>query len=199
MRRHHRPGSRVRHPLSFCPPAFFPRLVHGHAGRVPRGHEARFLRQAEAGSGPEFPSARSRCRSREVGEERAVRESHLEPMKRILWLFALLGTLPLYAQQAPEIQLGLKVGNYWVYVGRVAWSDVTAKNYYDGKKIRWKTEILESTTRGGLKAYLVRDSVTDLAWYLPEDKLGMKSLWVVYQNRFYIRGADDDLLRRFHD
>src|SRR5262249_24082138 len=38
-----------------------------------------------------------------------------------------------------------------------------------------------------------------LAWYLPEDKLGMKSLWVVYQNRFYILGADDDLLRRFHD
>lgn len=111
----------------------------------------------------------------------------------------LLGAFPTYAQQASDVQLGLKVGNYWVYGGKVAWSDVTAKNYYDGKKISWKTEILESTTRGALKAYLVRGSVTDLAWYEPDDKPGMQSLWIIYQNRFYILGADKDLLRRFHD
>jgi hypothetical protein len=103
------------------------------------------------------------------------------------------------AQQAPEAQLGLKVGNYWIYGGRVAWSDVTAKNAYDAKKISWKTEILESTIRGELKAYLVRGSVTDLAWYEPEDKPGMQSLWIIYRNRFYILGADKGLLRRFHD
>jgi hypothetical protein len=120
-------------------------------------------------------------------------------MKKSMWAFVVLGAFPMRAQQAPEVQLGLKAGNYWVYVGQVAWSDVTAKNSYDGKKISWKTEILESTTRGELKAYLIRSSVTDLAWYQPEERPGLQSLWIVYQNRFYILGADENLLRRFHD
>ncbi len=49
LRRHHRPGGGLRHPLPLRAPAFVPGLVHGHAGRVPRGDEAHFLRQAEAG------------------------------------------------------------------------------------------------------------------------------------------------------
>jgi len=122
----------------------------------------------------------------------------IERSLALSFMLMLLGGGAARAQQPLEDQLRLKTGNYWVYAGTVAWSDVTAKNSYSAKKITWKTEILEKATRGNLKAYRVRGSFADLSWYEPEDKPG-QYLWIIYQNRFYSLALNSDLLRRFHD
>jgi hypothetical protein len=120
-------------------------------------------------------------------------------LKLIALIAASMASGMAVAQQAPEAQLRLKPGNYWVYAGQIAWSDVTTKTYSRTKAITWKTQIVEEVTRGPLKAYLVRGSFDDLAWPEPGDKPDAYHLWVVYRNRFYSLVADKDLLRRFRN
>lgn len=94
--------------------------------------------------------------------------------------------------------LRLRKGNYWIYSGTAEWSE-TGQGAKTGKQpVRWKTEILEESTHGNLKAYMVSGSPFDLAWYGPGTKAG-QSIWIVYQNRFYQLTATSEMLKRFHD
>jgi hypothetical protein len=113
-------------------------------------------------------------------------------------MIAVLVAIQLDAQQPLDSLLRLKPGNYWIYAGTVAWSDVTTKTFSRSKKIIWKTEIFEEMSRGELKAYLVKGAFADLTWYEPGDKAG-QYLWIIYKDRFYSLGVDPDLLRRFRD
>jgi hypothetical protein len=119
-------------------------------------------------------------------------------VKKLLCLIAICAAIQLDAQQPLDSQLRLKPGNYWIYAGTVAWSDVTTKTFSRSRKITWKTEILEEVSRGELKAYLVKGAFADLSWYEPGEKVG-QYLWIVYKDRFYSLAMDPDLLRRFRD
>jgi len=103
------------------------------------------------------------------------------------------------AGQDLEQELRLKAGNYWVYRGTVEWTYVdTTPPQFGKKRITWKSEILEETARGDLKAFLVQGSFFDLPWYEPDTRPG-QYIWIVYRDRFYSIAVDPEILARFHD
>jgi len=68
-------------------------------------------------------------------------------------LLAVLFAVSLHAQTFPMAK-----GTYWIYSGTVEWQG--------GKKeLTWKSEILESVTRGDLKVALLRGHPGDLVFY----------------------------------
>lgn len=101
-------------------------------------------------------------------------------------------------QQSLEQMLRLKPGNSWTYRGTVEWVDTSQKSGTASKQIMWKSEIMEESARGQLKAYLVHGSVADLPWYEPSTQPG-DHLWIVYQDRFYQLAMEQGILNRFHD
>lgn len=111
----------------------------------------------------------------------------------------LVTTASLVAAQDLKDQLRLKPGNYWVYSGTVEWTYINTTPPRFGKKhIRWKTEILEESIRGDLKAFLVRGSLFDLAWYEPDTEPS-QHFWILYRDRFFSIASDAQMLARFHD
>lgn len=120
-------------------------------------------------------------------------------MKTIFFTALVTASSCLTFAQDMQDQLRLKAGNYWVYEGTVEWTFVNTVPARIGKKhITWKSEILEGTTRGDLKAFLVLGSVADLAWYEPGMKRG-QYIWIIHRNRFFIIAADPKILARFRN
>jgi hypothetical protein len=126
-----------------------------------------------------------------------------KPMRAILrfstLLILLLSSISFpQSPQSLEQILCLKPGNSWVYRGTVEWVDTSQKSGTASKQITWKTQVMEESVHGPLKAFLVHGSVADLPWYTPDTQPG-DYLWIVYQGRFYSLAVEPDLLKRFHD
>jgi hypothetical protein len=121
--------------------------------------------------------------------------------KKLAFTALLLLSIPAFSQSPPsslEQTLRLKPGNFWIYRGRVEWVDTNQKSGTASREITWKSQIMEDSTHGQIKAWLVRGSVADLPWYSPETQ-PQDHLWIVYQDRFYALPMQPDLLTRFHD
>ena len=58
-------------------------------------------------------------------------------------------------QQSLEQILRLKPGNSWTYRGTVEWVDTSEKSGTASRQITWKSEIMEESVHGQLKAYMI--------------------------------------------
>ena len=91
--------------------------------------------------------------------------------------FALLLTLCssiLAAPQEPDY-FPLAKGNYWVYQGESKFlvkNPVTEKNEPKTEALTWKMEVVDTTTRDGVFAALIKGFPSDLAWYEPGKERG---------------------------
>lgn len=125
----------------------------------------------------------------------------MTPGKKLAFIALLFLSISAFPQSSPpslDQLLRLKPGNFWVYRGKVEWVDTNQKSGTASRQITWKSEIMEESTHGQLKAWLVHGSVADLPWYSPETQ-PQDHLWIVYQDRFYALPMQPDLLARFHN
>jgi hypothetical protein len=124
----------------------------------------------------------------------------MTPGKKLAFITLFLLSIPAFSQSPKSLEqiLRLKPGNFWTYRGTVGWVDANQKSGSASKEITWKSQIMEESTHGQLKAWLVHGSVADLPWYSP-DTQPQDHLWIVYQDRFYALPMQPDLLARFHD
>jgi hypothetical protein len=120
-------------------------------------------------------------------------------IKKAVLLFLLL-SVTILAQQPQSLEqiLRLRPGNFWIYRGTVEWVDGSRKSGTATKQITWKSEIMEESVHGPLKAFLVHGSVADLPWYEPGTKPG-DYLWIIYQDSFYEVTAEPGVIKRFHN
>ena len=135
------------------------------------------------------------------GRRLAATPSVIRQLTRSLLFLLSFPALGSGQQQSLEKVLRLKAGNFWMYHGTVEWTTAETpehKSTVQKKQITWKSEIVEESVHGPLKAYLVHGSLADLQWYDPDKQPG-DYLWIVYQGRFYALGMDSGWLRRFHD
>ena len=76
-------------------------------------------------------------------------------------------------------------GTYWVYRGRVAWApDKTAT-------VEWKSEVVDSATRGRFKIAVLLGHPWDLPWYEPGRERGCYLLIADGNTRFYLSQLED--------
>ena len=71
-------------------------------------------------------------------------------------------------------------GTYWVYRGRVAWGDEKEAT------VEWKSEVVESATRGRFKIAVLLGHPWDLPWYEPGRGRGCYLLIADSNTRFYL-------------
>lgn len=109
--------------------------------------------------------------------------------------------MPPGRQPSLEEVLRLKAGNSWVYCGTVEWTTAETaehKTTVEKKQITWKSQIVEESVHGQLKAYLVHGSLADLSWYTPGEQPA-DYVWIVFEGQFHELAAQEGMRDRFHD
>jgi len=77
-----------------------------------------------------------------------------------------------FAEEADQY-FPLEKGHYWIYKGETKWvqkNPATDENEVKSKILTWRTEVVDSTSRGNVYAALLKGFPSDLAWYQPAEK-----------------------------
>lgn len=117
----------------------------------------------------------------------------LDTMPRRSQVALLLLSVFLFAQrgnaQAETGPWPLDRGTYWVYEGRVKWTEPGTNRVHE-KSVRWKMTALESAQGSRIRMNLVEGIPAELAWYTP----GMRphrSVLIEKDSTFYLRRFDE--------